>query len=123
MFWLESKSLKFGLSLLITPLALAIFFLLQFEDLLEWGFCYGRRDIIFTIEILYRPASASSHQTLGTGRQMLMVTNHFTQQKDVLATHEEDATRDIGVEVTGIDSFNGILEDEVCCTIAPGGRW
>lgn len=55
MFRLESKSLKFGVSLLITALALAIFFLLQFEDLLEWGFCYGRRDIIFTIEILYRP--------------------------------------------------------------------
>lgn len=53
----------------------------------------------------------------------MLITNHFTQQKDVLATHEEDAARDIGVEVTGIDSFDGILEDEVCCTIAPGGRW
>jgi hypothetical protein len=38
---------------------------------------------------------------------------HFTQQKNVLATHEEDAARDIGVEFSGVNALNGILKNKV----------
>jgi hypothetical protein len=52
MLRLESKCLELGVSLLISLLALAIFLLLQFEDLLEWGLGHGSRDIVLTVEVL-----------------------------------------------------------------------
>lgn len=51
---LESKCLKLGVSLLISQLALAVFLLLQFEDLLEWGLGHGSRDIVLTVEVLHK---------------------------------------------------------------------
>lgn len=52
MLWLESKSLKFSVSFLVTTLALAIFFLLQLEHLLKWGLGHGWGNIVFAVEVL-----------------------------------------------------------------------
>lgn len=57
---------------------------------------------------------STKHIAIGTEKK----TYHFTQQKDILASHQEDPARDIGVQVSSIDSFNGILENEVRCNIA-----
>ena len=54
MLRLKSKGLELRVSLLISELALVVFLLLQFEDFLEWGLGHGRRDVILTVEVLWR---------------------------------------------------------------------
>lgn len=54
MLRLKPKCLELGVSLFISQLALAIFLLLQFEDLLEWGLGHGSRDIVLTVKVLHK---------------------------------------------------------------------
>lgn len=49
-------------------------------------------------------------------------TYHFAQQEHVLTAHEEDSTWNVGVKLSGIDPFNGILENKVCYKFAPSMR-
>lgn len=47
---------------------------------------------------------------------------HFTQQEHVLTAHEEDSTWNVGIKLSGIDPFNGILENKVRYIFAPPMR-
>jgi hypothetical protein len=49
-------------------------------------------------------------------------TYHFAQQEHVLSAHEEDSTWDVGVKLSGINSFDGILENKVRYKFAPPMR-
>jgi hypothetical protein len=53
MLRLKSKCLEFSVSLLISELALGVFLLLQFEDLLEWGLGDGSGDIVLAVKVLH----------------------------------------------------------------------
>jgi hypothetical protein len=46
-------------------------------------------------------------------------TYHLAQQKDILAAHEEDSARDIGVKLSSVDSLNRILQNKVRYKFAP----
>lgn len=50
--WLEAQSLKFRVTFLVPTLALAIFFLLQLENLLERSLGHGGGNIVFAVEVL-----------------------------------------------------------------------
>ena len=112
MLRLESKGLKLCVALLVSNLALVVFLFLQLEYLLEWRFGHGRRDIVLAVEVLHDHASVSNPST-ECSFLISFSTYHFAQQEHVLAAHEEDSTWDVGVKLSGINSFDSILENKV----------
>lgn len=106
------------MSLLISELALAVFLLLQLEDLLEWGLGDGSGDIVLAVKVLHNRRLAlrfrAMHRLLHMRIANVLSTYHFAQKEDILATHEEDSARDIGVKVSSVDSLNRILQNKVC---------
>jgi hypothetical protein len=123
MLRLEPKCLELGVTLLISQLALAVFLLLQLEDLLEWGLGHGLRDIVLTVKVLQKRMSVRNFEVtyflLEVRISGVGCTYHFSQQKDVLAAHEEDSARDISVKLSSVDAFNGILKNKVRYEISP----
>lgn len=113
MLRLKSKCLEFSVSLLISKLALGVFLLLQFEDLLEWGLGDGSGDFVLAVKVLHncRLAWVSRAMQFPIHMQVSRIpsTYHFAQKEDVLAAHEEDSARDIRVKTSSVDSLNCVL--------------
>lgn len=102
------------MSLLVAGFTLAIFLLLELENLFEWRLSHSGGDFIFTVKVLY-PSWNTILVSAISSKALQKTTYHFAQQQHVLTAHQEDAAGNIGVDLSCVDALNSVLKHKVCC--------